>query len=333
MLRVIVVGMGPIGINSARAVLANRDMQLTGLVDLDPNKIGKTIDQIEGKGVPAGPKVVGSLAEAAKGGADVAIVTTTSYFEKIAPTLRECMKLKLHVVSSCEEMSWPAFRSPELAKQIDAEAKAAGVALLGTGVNPGFVMDFLPVVLSSMVNQVTSVKAIRRVDASTRRQPLQAKVGATMTKEHFEGLAKAGKIGHMGIGESVALIAHGLGRTAKPSEVKITLEPVIADREMPSLLGTIKPGQVCGMHNIARWSGEGLSIDLDLIMAVGWKEPHDTVELGGPVPLKLTIPGSTPGDSATVASLANLSRVLPRTTPGLKTMLDIPVGGAQGRAK
>jgi 4-hydroxy-tetrahydrodipicolinate reductase len=192
-------------------------------------------------------------------------------------------------------------------------------------------MDFLPVVISSMVTKVTSVKVGRFVDAGTRRLPLQAKVGATMTVEHFNGLARDGKIGHMGIAESVAMMAAGLGREAKKGEVKVTLDPVLAEREMPSLLGTINPGQVCGMRNTAHWSGGGLTIDLELIMALGTKDPRDVIEVGGPVPLKMRMEGGTPGDSATVASLVNFVRVLPTCTPGLKTMLDVPVAGAQAK--
>jgi 4-hydroxy-tetrahydrodipicolinate reductase len=325
--------MGPIGVSCARAVQADSGMQLAGLVDLDPAKLGKAADELVAseRGKPgAGPKVVASISEAlASARADVAIVTTTSKFDKILPTLHELMAAKLHVVSSCEEMSWPSYLYPELAAQIDGEAKKAGVALLGTGVNPGFVMDFLPVVLSSMVTKVTAVKAIRRVDAGTRRQPLQKKVGATLSVQQFNALKAEGKIGHMGIAESVALLATGLGRTVKTGSVRVGLEPLVADREIPSLLGPIQPGQVRGMRNTAHWSGEGLSIELDLVMAVGERDPQDTIELAGPVPLKLTIPGGTPGDTATVAALVNFARVLPNVPPGLKTMLDMPVAGAR----
>lgn len=328
MLNVIVVGLGPIGINAAKQVLEDKNMKLVGLVDLDPAKIGKTLDQVGGGKSGKGPKVVSSIKEAAAAGAQVAIVTTASFFAKVAPTLRECMKYKLHVVSSCEEMSFPAFRNKELAAEIDAEAKKRKVALLGTGVNPGFVMDLLPVVLSSMVTSVTGVKVIRRLDAFKRRRPLQQKVGATMTTEEFNGLKAQGKIGHMGIGESVAMIAAGLGREAKPKDVKIGLEPVIAKKKMASLLGDILPGKVCGMNNTASWSGKGLTIELDLTMAVGTEDEKDQVELSGPVPLTLIIPGSTPGDTATVAAMVNCARLLPRVTPGLKTMLDVPAAAA-----
>jgi len=330
MLKVIVVGLGPIGLNAAKTVAADKTLKLVGLVDIDPAKIGKSLNELLGAG-KGGPKVVASIADAAKLGAKVAIVTTSSQFARVAATLRKCMKHKMHVVSSCEEMAYPAYLNAALAKKIDAEAKSAKVALLGTGVNPGFVMDYLPVVLSSQVAKVTGVRAIRRVDAGTRRKPLQAKVGATMTKDQFYSLKAKNAIGHMGIAESVALIAAGLGRRVKKGSVKIGLEPLLAEKPIDSLLGRIEKGRVRGMQNTAHWNGEGLSIELDLIMALGTKEPYDRIEIDGPVPLKLQIEGGTPGDTATVAAMINGARVLPTATPGLHTMLTIPVCGGGGR--
>ena len=324
MLKIIVIGLGPIGINAAKAVLDDPRMKLAGLVDLDPNKIGKPLHEITGDSPQSRVKIVGDISTACKNGADVAIVTTTSYFDKIAPTIRQCIAQRLHVVSSCEEMSFPALRHKSLAAAIDAQAKKAKVALVGTGVNPGFVMDLLPLVLSSMVTEVSGVKVIRRLDAGKRRKPLQAKVGATMSPAQFKALAKAGKIGHLGIGESVAIIAAGLGRAVKLKDLRITLEPVIADRKMDSLLGKIEVGMVCGMRNTASWRGKDLRIALDLTMAVGTLDSQDRVELSGPVPLCAIVPGSTPGDSATVAALINCARLLPKVSPGLKTMLDLP---------
>ncbi len=190
-------------------------------------------------------------------------------------------------------------------------------------------MDLLPVVLSSMVLEARSVRVVRRVDASTRRRPLQQKVGATMSREQFAALKEKNEIGHQGLAESVVMIAAGFGRDAKPGSVEVTLDPVMAEREIPSALGAIKPGQICGMHNVGRWSDAHLTIELDLTMAVGLSSPKDYVEIGGPVPLKLEIPGGTPGDTATVAALVNCARALPKARPGLLTMLDLPVCGAR----
>ncbi len=149
-LRVVVVGVGPIGLACAKAIRVERDLRLVGLVDLDPQKQGKKIDELgrapaePTKVIPPvdpGPSVVGSIALAVAGGADVAVVTTSSQLDAIAPTLRELLDRGLAVVSSCERMAWPWYRYPELGQELDAYAIRAGRAMLGTGVNPGFVMD------------------------------------------------------------------------------------------------------------------------------------------------------------------------------------------------
>ncbi len=310
--KIAVVGLGPIGLAAARAVAADPKLELVQLVDVSPELAGKSP-------VDGGPAVTAELA----GGADVAILCTTSYLDKMAPLVRQCIAHKTHVVSSCEEMLWPDYRHAELAKELDGEAQAAGVALLGTGVNPGFVLDYLPVVASSMILEVSAVKAIRRVQAQTRRRPLQKKVGATMTVEEFNELKAKNAIGHKGMAESVCLAAAALGKTVPPSSVDESLEPLTTDVPLESALGIIEPGKVRGMHNIGRWRDADLEVDLDLIMAVGEPEAYDEVNLHGPVPLKVRVEGGTPGDSATAAVLVNACRVLPRCNPGVRTMLDL----------
>lgn len=330
-LRVVIVGLGPIGAACARAVRRERGLDLVGLCDLDPSKQGKTARELSGGELKpdedAGPAVTDDLDAAIGTGADVAVLTTTSSFSGAAPLLKKLLDRGLAVVSSCEEMLWPTYRHAELAKEMDAAAKQAGRALLGTGVNPGFVMDLLPVVLATMVRRVNTVRCVRQVDAALRREPLQRKVGATMSVEQFQSLAKEGKLGHKGLAESLALLAAGLGRTVEPGSVHETLDPVVADEPMNSALGMINPGQVRGMHNVATWQGGGLEITLDLTMAVGEENPKDKVWLGGPVQLCLKIPGGVPGDSATVAALLNQIRNVHHAAPGLHTLLDLPPAG------
>lgn len=335
MLRVIVVGLGPIGVSCAHAVRAKKDMQLVGIVDADPAKLGaglKDLAQQPERGTPPDDplRVKASIAEAAASGADVVLLTTTSRFDVAAQTIRECLRLGLAVVSSCEQMAWPWYQHAAVADQIDAAARAAKLAVLGTGVNPGFVMDYLPIVLAGVVRRVTSVRCVRRLDAGMRRKALQKKVGATMTVAEFRRLAAENALGHVGIAESTAMIAAGLGRRVKSGSVAVTLEPVIADKPLESGLGLIQPGQVTGMRNTAKWQGEDLSIELDLTMAVGVTEAMDQISLEGPVPLKLQIPGSVPGDSATVAILVNHARRIREMPPGLRTMLDMPPVGCRG---
>jgi len=328
-----VVGVGPIGVACALAVAVDRSLELVGMVDLDPAKVGRTLGELSGGNgaKKSGPVVVDDLEKALHGGADVAVVTTSSKFDKVAPTLQRLISESVAVVSSCEQMVWPWYRHRELADVIDAAARRTGCAVLGTGVNPGFVMDSLAVTIASVLHRVTSVRCVRRVDAGLRRSPLQAKIGATLSQRQFRELAGQGGIGHRGLAESVVMLAAGLGECVEPGAVCESLEPCLADRAMQSALGLISPGEVCGIHNVAHWRSGELIIELDLTMAVGLADPKDIVHLDGPVNLSVTIPGSVPGDSATVAVLINHIPIVCNAQSGIRTMLDLPVAGCRGR--
>lgn len=325
--RVVIIGLGPVGLAVARQVQADDAMKLVGLIDLDPAKIGKRLVELDPDANADDVTVVDDLDHVKGMPADVAIVATSSYFDRLAPNLRQCVRHGMDVVSSCEEMAWPWLKHPHLADEMSSHARKAGVRLIGTGVNPGFLMDVFPVVLASMLTRVTRVSVVRRVDALTRRRPLQIKIGSGMTTKQFHDLAKQGKIGHMGLGESVVMLAQGLGRHPLRNEVKVELEPVIADARIESAAGRVEVGAVCGMRNIGRWNGHGLEIELDLTMALGLKDAKDEAAFEGSTPLKLTIPGGMPGDTATVAALVNVTRHVKKLAPGLRTMLDMPPVG------
>ncbi len=315
MLKACVIGLGPVGLNAARLVQLDPRIELAALVDQDEALAGT-------RPLEDGPEVVAE-ADAALAAVDVAILCTTSRLPDLGPLLELCCASGTHAVTSCEEMLWPRYRHADLADALDARAAEANVALLGTGVNPGFVLDFLPLVASFVLPEVQRVRAVRRVDALRRRKPLQAKVGATLTVDQFEHRRDLGTIGHKGLAESVAMVVAGLGGEARPGSVQETLHPILAERSMKSALGDIKPGHVAGIHNVGRWRGEGLDVELDLIMSCGWPDEVDLVELGGPVPLRLKISGGTPGESATAAALVNAARILPGCQSGLRTMLDL----------
>lgn len=327
MIKIAVIGLGPIGIATAKLIQRDRGLELSGLVDIDPSKQSKRLNDLDSEALAESPPVVGSL-EQMDSKPQVAIVTTGSYFDRLAPTLRDLIRHQIHCVTSCEQMIWPWFRHPHLADVIHAEAMRAGVTLIGTGVNPGFVMDLLPVVLSSMVGEVRKVRVVRVVDALTRRIPLQRKIGSTMTVEKFKSLAEDGKIGHMGIGESVVMLAQGLGHHPMQSDVRITLEPVVADQSIHCALGVVQPGQVCGMRNTGRYAGRGVDIELDLKMALAAEDPRDEIEMVGERTIRMLIPGSMPGDTATSAALVNVARKILQAPHGLKTMLDLPPCGS-----
>lgn len=340
MQRVVIIGMGSIGFGCARAVRAESGVKLVGMVDSDPQKLGKSLaalgwrptapDEKPPTDEPGAVRVAATLDDALGDGADVAIITTSSNFAEVAPLVRAALSRGLHVISSCEQMAWPWYQHASLADQIDAEAQRVSRAVLGTGVNPGYVMDVLAVSLSSMVRRVTGVICERRVDASTRRRALQEKIGATLHPDAFEDLAQANNIGHEGLPESVALLGAGLGQHVAPGSVKVSLTPTLAEKPTESLLGLIHPGYVTGIHHKAHWQSKALSLDLDLTMAVGLENPRDVIRINGPVSLHLKIGGALPGDSATVATLLNHVRIIGKIHPGLRTMLDVPVAGCRG---
>lgn len=342
MLGVIVVGLGPIGLGCAHAITEDRRMRLVGLVDTDPARQGRTLEELDEQNgsqnaqqsfeqessLTVAPTLDQALADRQ---ADVAIVTTSSRLTRVLPILNELLHRHIAVVSSCEELAWPWYQYPQEAQELDELARHAGRAVLGTGVNPGLVMDTLAVVLATAVRRVSSVRCIRRVDASLRRPSLQAKIGVTLTPEQFhQKAASRCRPGHVGLAESLAMLAAGLGRRVEYGSIQLTLEPVIAQQAIHSALGLVEPGRVAGVHQQARWSDDQLSLELDLTMAVGLPDPKDVIEINGPVALRCKVPGGVPGDSATVAMLVNYAVMLPELPPGLRTMLDVPPAGCRG---
>jgi 4-hydroxy-tetrahydrodipicolinate reductase len=196
------------------------------------------------------------------------------------------------------------------------------VTVLGTGVNPGFVMDLLPVVLSSVCRQVQRVAVQRVVDASTRRRPLQRKVGAGMAREEFAQQAAQGGLGHVGLVESVALLADTLGFPV--DRITQELQPHLATGPLPWADGVIHPGQVTGIDQRARGlMGDEVVLDLHLEMYLGAEFPHDRIVITGDPGLTVMVEGGTAGDAATVGTVVNwIPRVVP-APPGLVTVKDL----------
>src|SRR5205823_12633279 len=193
---------------------------------------------------------------------DVVAHCTGSFLSDVMPQLRGIVAARAAVVSTCEELSYPWTRQPDLAREIDDLARAMGVAVLGTGINPGFVMDLLPLVLSAVTDRVRAVRVTRVVDAAERRGPLQRKIGAGITPDEFERRAAGGRMGHVGLAESLSMVAAGLGWDLEACED--TLEPVLASVAVETPHTRVGPGQVAGIHPIARArAAQGQSIALE----------------------------------------------------------------------
>jgi hypothetical protein len=323
--RVVQYGMGPIGQELARLALERRSYELVGAIDIDPAKVGRDVGELLGLEGPVGV-LVRADAEAvlAETRPDCVLHTTGSYLDRVFPQLESIVRAGCNVVSTCEELSFPAAGHPELAARLDGLAREYGVTVLGTGVNPGYVMDTLPLFFSGVAQQVTAVRVERIQNASTRRKPLQEKIGSGKTVEEFQQLAAAGTVRHVGLRESAYLIAAGLGWRIERYEERI--EPVIAERRIETRYFTVEPGRVCGVDQLGRAFVEGEErITLHLRMYLDADPAYDRVLLEGTIPLELVIPGGLQGDRATTAIALNAVPRVVAHAPGLVTMVDLPI--------
>ena len=324
-IRVIQYGIGPIGAAIVNLMREKTALEIVGAIDKDPAKAGKDLAEVVGaKGGPWGIVVSDDAEAVLKQHADVVVHSTSSYLTSVADQLIACLDAELSVVSTCEELAYPYRKHPELSAKLDAKAKESGVALVGTGVNPGFVMDKLVLTLSTVCQRVDSAKAIRIVDASKRRLPLQKKIGAGMTVEEFNQQVAAGVIKHHGLPESVAMVADGLG--LEIDNINEVIQPMVAEEKVVTEFLTVEPGQVAGVHQITRGSGSGQErIFMELKMYVGAKDPSDTVELTGQPNIRMTVPGGTHGDIATAAVAVNCIPSILDAPAGLRTARDLPM--------
>lgn len=300
-------------------------LELVGAVDKDPAKAGRDLGEVSGaENAPWGVMISADAAAVLAKPVDVVVHSTSSYLPDVMDQLLACLAAGCCVVSTCEELAYPFRKHPELSKKLDAAAKEEGVALVGTGVNPGFVMDKLVLTLSAVSQRVDSARAVRIVDASKRRLPLQKKIGAGMTPEEFRAQVAAGIIKHHGLPESIAMVADGLGFAL--DEITEAINPVIAEETVRTQFLEVAAGQVAGVHQVARGLSRGEEkIFMELKMYVGAKDPADTIELRGEPNLKLVIPGGTHGDIATAAVVINAIPAILAAPAGLASSRDLPL--------
>ncbi len=322
-LRVVSFGLGPIGLAAARLVLQKRSLQLVGAIDVDPAKVDHDVAELLQIEQPVGIRVEAD-AEAAlrRLKPDVMLHCTSSFMGAVKDQLLLAARCGVDVVSSTEELLVPDLQSAPIAKEIDAAAVAGGVSILGTGVNPGYAMDFLAVIASAVTFDVKAVTCTRIVDAATRRLPLQKKVGAGLTKAEFNKEMATGKFGHIGMRESVALLARGIDM--RLDRIEQTVEPVFAAEDHKTPFLTVKEGQVAGIRNHGYgYVGKHAAVHLDLSMYVGAPDPRDEVVLDSVPPIHLKFLGGIAGDQATAAILVNNLHGIVAAAPGLRTVLDV----------
>lgn len=322
---VVVMGLGFIGQEIARAAHASPELRLVGAVDVSPQLSGRRLGDLVGNPQIA-VKVASSLREALgrqKGA--VLLHATGSRLPQVMEQILEAAELGMSVVSTCEELSFPYLKHAELAARLDRAGQKAGVSILGTGVNPGFVMDRLVALVGQVCGPVRRAEAVRVVDARTRREALQRKIGAGLTEDEFHALLEKDLLGHVGMLESAALCALGLGLDCDDFEEEVA--PVLATEDILGGAFPVKKDRVAGITQTAVGLEDGQErVRLQLTIAVGADESVDRISIDADPPVELSIKGGVAGDRATANLVCNAAPRMTAAEPGLLTVLELPSG-------
>lgn len=325
MIKVIHYGLGPIGCAMARLVAQRGNLQIVGAVDIDPNKIGKDLGEVANLGKNIGVIVKSSLDEVLQStDAQIVVHTTASYFDLFKNQILDIVSKKLNVVSTAEELSFPWHHHATEAAEIDKAAQFNGVSVLATGINPGFLLDSLPLNITALSQKVDKIDLRRAQNASTRRGPFQKKIGAGMSVEEFNAAMATGRMGHVGLPESMAMIFSAFNK--KLIEYKEKIEPVVAKKRVVTDFFDVPKGKCVGLHQTAEGIDENGQVfcSMTFLAFLGSKEDCDTLQIFGTPNLKVTLEG-TNGDIGTVAITINAIKRVVAAPAGLLTMKDLPL--------
>ncbi|MCD6480061.1 dihydrodipicolinate reductase [Candidatus Bathyarchaeota archaeon] len=327
-IRVVSYGVGVIGRRIAEHLLSKEGVEIVGAIDIDPNKVGKDLGELLGR-QPIGVVVsddVDDVISSTK--PDIIVHSTASYLKDTYPQFEEILKHGVDTISTCEELSFPyaTEEGKAYAEKLDKLAKENGVTLLGTGINPGFLMDTLPLLLTGVCIDVRRIEVARQMNAATRRIPFQKKIGAGLTVEEFKKKIEGGEItGHVGLVQSIGMIADTLGWVLDRIEVE-PVEPVVLDRDVRSDYVEVPKGYNAGLRQKAHGIMDGEKvITLDFRAYIGAEEEYDSVTIDGVPPIHQKISPCVHGDYGTVGVIINMIPRVIEAEPGLKTMRDLPL--------
>ena len=326
---VVLVGLGPMGRLIADLLISRDNIHLLGVVDIDPRLKDKQMRDILPSSTSSLPISMDLQFVLESNNVDVVIIATSSSLEKVAPTIKTAIESGCNVLSICEELSFPYSNSPDLSSELDVLAKKNNVSIVGTGINPGYLMDLLPIVLSAPCQVVNKISVTRMMNSSKRREPFQRKIGTGLSIEEFQKkIANKEITGHVGLIQSIQMIIAALGLKHGEIIEKIP-EPILCEDEFVTSYGsTIKEGFVRGLRSIgvakSSESDDNLVV-LDFIAFAGDHEEYDQIKIEGIPSIEQKIIGGVHGDLGTAAMVANLIPNVYSTQPGLYTMKDIAV--------
>jgi 4-hydroxy-tetrahydrodipicolinate reductase len=329
-IKVMLYGVGAIGSLIAKFLLEKEWVEIVGAVDMAKDKIGRDLSTVLGMNKKLGIGVSGKIEKAVSAkSADIAVHATSSSLKDAYPQIISLIEHNLNVISTCEELSYPYFTSPTIAKKIDTLAKHHGVTVLGTGINPGFVMDTIVIMLTAACQKIDEIRVVRVMDAAKRRLPFQKKIGAGLEMEEFrEKIEKKEITGHVGLAQSIAMITDAVGWTLDTIVVE-PASPVIAEKPVENREVKVEAGCVAGLRQRAKGIVQDKEvIVLDFQAYIGAKEEYDAVTVKGVPNIEQKIQPCIHGDIGTVAVITNMIPKVINAPPGLVTMKDLPVPSA-----
>ncbi|MGQ9641982.1 MAG: NAD(P)H-dependent amine dehydrogenase family protein [Candidatus Bathycorpusculaceae bacterium] len=328
--RVVIFGVGAVGSLIAKFLLEKEGVEIVGAIDVAKDKVGKDLGEVLGVKKTVGVKVSDDVDAAfSRAKPDIIIHATSSFLKDTHQQLASLVKHGVKVISTCEELSNPYYTKPKIAKELDALAKKHGVTVLGTGINPGFLMDTLVITLTAVCQKIEKIEAVRVMNAATRRLPFQKKIGAGLTIEEFQKKIKSKQItGHVGLEQSIAMVADAL-LWKLDKIVTEPVEPVIAKKPVESEHIKVKAGQVAGLRQKAKGIIKNMEvIVLDFQAYIGAEEEYDAITIHGVPNIKQKIQPCIHGDIGTVAVITNMIPKVINAPPGLLTMKDLPIPSA-----
>jgi len=328
--QVMLYGIGAVGSMFAKFLLEKKGVEIVGAIDIAKDKVDKDLGEIIGLDKKVGIRVsTDTDATLSNVDADIAIHATSSFLKDSFTQIVPILKHGVNVISTCEELSYPYLTAPKLANELDTIAKKYDATVLGTGINPGFLMDTLVITATAPCQKIEKIEATRVMNAATRRVPFQKKIGAGLTVEEFEQKMKKKEItGHVGLEQSIAMIADALAWKLDKI-IAESVEPVIAKKPVASKDVQVNAGKVAGLKQKAKGTkGTKEIIILDFQAYIGAQEEYDAVTIKGVPPINQKISPCVHGDIGTIAMVVNAIPKVINAPAGLFTMKDLPVPSA-----
>lgn len=330
--KVVIWGFGAMGSGMAKMLLNKKGVEIVGVCDRNEARVGKDIYEYLGvergdrKPVIINPNIEEVLTE---GCCDVCLTATDSFTKAAFPRLKYCLEQKVNVVSTAEEMAYPQAQNSELAAELDKIAKENGVTILGTGINPGLIMDLLVVCLTGCMTDVEHIEAKRVNSLSPFGHTVMEEQGVGMKVDEFNRRVEDGTMaGHVGFAESVQMIADAIGW--KVGKFEQQMKPIVTNVDRKSPHGFAAAGDVAGVNMTGQGYVDG-EVKIDMIHPQQI-EPEmegtftgDYINIKGTPEVNMSIKPEVEGGLGTIAMCVNMIPQVINASAGLKTMLDLPV--------